>query len=206
MRIGIVACDILKLELEKALKNFEWGNDVVYLDAALHVNPDNMRERIVEEVNKLKGQVDGVFLGYGFCQSLKGIEADCTVPVVLPQVDDCISLLMGPERYAQEVKKEVGTWFMTPGWAEIGAEMVIKELHLDRVVKYGRDPMDMARRVFQHYRRGLLIDTGVGDREQTLSRARSFCADFNLDLEETSSDPVLLTEWLAKVPQLIAKQ
>jgi len=204
MRIGIVACSILQKELEKALKDFEWGGDVVYLDAALHVNPEKMRERIVEEVEKIGSQVDGVFLGYGFCQSLKGIEADCSVPVVLPQVDDCISLLMGPERYALEVKKEVGTWFMTPGWAEIGAEMVIKELHLDRVVKYGRDPMDMARRVFQHYRRGLLVDTGVGDREETLTHARKFCADFNLDLEETQSDPVLLAEWLAKTPHLIA--
>lgn len=205
MRIGIVACNIMKMELEKALKDFEWSNDVVYLDAALHVNPEKMRERIVEEVEKIASDVDGVFLGYGFCQSLKGIEENCSVPVVLPQVDDCISLLMGPERYAQEVKKEVGTWFMTPGWAEIGAEMVIKELHLDRVVKYGRDPMDMARRVFQHYRRGLLVDTGVGDWEETVSQARKFCEDFNLDLEETRSNPVLLSEWLAKAPQLIAQ-
>ena len=170
------------------------------------LNPTNMRERIVEEVNKLNGKADVVFLGYGFCQSLKGIEEDCSLPVILPQVDDCISLLMGPERYAEEVKKEVGTWFMTPGWAEIGAEMVIKELHLDRVVKYGRDPMQMARRVFQHYRRGLLIDTNVGDKEKTLASAQNFCRDFNLELEETQSDPVLLREWLAKIPHWIDEQ
>jgi hypothetical protein len=71
-----------------------------------------------------------VFLGYGYCQSLKGFDEEFDFPVILPQVDDCIALLLTPERYAEEIKKEVGTWFMTPGWAEVGAEMVIKELHL----------------------------------------------------------------------------
>jgi hypothetical protein len=115
---------------------------------------------------------------------------------VLPQVDDCIALLLTPERYAEEIAKEVGTWFMTPGWAEVGAEMVIRELHLDRARKYGKDPLDMARRLFTHYRRGLFIDTGVGGKQESIANAMSFCADFNLSLEETSAEPALLAEWV----------
>jgi hypothetical protein len=200
---GIIACSILQRELENILKKLHWSPEVLYLDATLHVNPQKMRSALVEQINTMANRVDVVFLGYGFCQSLQGIEEECSIPVILPQVDDCISLLLGPERYAEEVKKETGTWFMTPGWAEVGAEMVIKELHLDRVVKYGKDPMQMARRLFTHYRRGLLIDTGVGDCPATLACAEKFCADFNLALECTEAQPFLLEEWLGKAHALV---
>ncbi len=202
MQVAIVACSILQRELEKALEKLQWTPEVIYLDAALHVNPQNMRRLLVEKINGMADRVDAVFLGYGFCQSLQGIEDECSIPVILPQVDDCISLLLGPERYAEEVKKETGTWFMTPGWAEVGAEMVIKELHLDRVTKYGKDPMQMARRLFTHYRRGLFIDTGVGNREASLQAAGRFCADFNLLLEQTEAQPHLLESWLSKAHAL----
>lgn len=200
-RIGIIACSILRQELQQILKKMHWQPEVIYLDAALHVKPQAMREALIEQVRQMAAGVDGVdavFLGYGFCQSLQGIGDDCPVPVILPQVDDCISLLLGPERYAAEVKKETGTWFMTPGWAEVGAEMVIKELHLDRATKYGKDPMEMARRLFTHYRRGLFIDTGVGEHQASLAAAGKFCNDFSLTLEETTAEPYLLEEWLRK--------
>jgi hypothetical protein len=198
MRVGVVACNVMRRELEKLLADRPGIEEVVWLDGALHVHPGKMKETIREEVNKLKGRVDAVFLGYGYCQSLKGLDQEFDFPVILPQVDDCIALLFTPERYAEEVKKEVGTWFMTPGWAEVGAEMVIKELRLDRVAKYGKDPLEMARRLFTHYKRGLYISTGVGDDEDSLSRAREFCADFNLSLETTSAEPTLLAAWLRK--------
>lgn len=201
MRIGIIACSILRRELEQILEKLDWQPEVVYLDAALHIKPQNMRAVLVDRIREMasgENPVDAVFLGYGFCQSLTGIGEECPVPVILPQVDDCIALLLGPERYAAEVKKETGTWFMTPGWAEVGAEMVIKELHLDRVTKYGKDPMEMAKRLFTHYRRGLYIDTGVGEGRANLEAAKKFCTDFNLALEETTAAPELLEEWVQR--------
>jgi hypothetical protein len=74
--------------------------------------------------------------------------------------------------------------------------MVIRELHLDRARKYGKDPLDMARRLFTHYKRGLFIDTGVGEKEDSLANAASFCSDFNLKLEESSAEPTLLAAWV----------
>jgi hypothetical protein len=198
LKIGVVACNIIQRELDKLLAEMPEVEEVVYLDGALHVSPLKMKETIKEEVNKLKGRVDVVFLGYGYCQSLKGLDEEFDFPVILPQVDDCIALLMTPERYAEEIKKEVGTWFMTPGWAEVGAEMVIKELHLDRARKYGHEPLDMARRLFTHYKRGLYIDTGVGGDEHFIAKAHEFCKDFNLTLEKTEAQPTLLAAWLEK--------
>lgn len=198
MRLGVISCTVLKPELDRLLESVPELAEVVYLDAALHVHPQKMLERLREEIRAMGPKVDAVFLGYGYCQSLRGIDEEFEFPVILPQVDDCISLLLTPERYAEEVRREVGTWFMTPGWAEIGAQMVIKELKLDRAARYGKDPMEMARRLFTHYRRGLFIDTGVEPKEVFLEKARAFCKDFNLTLEITSADTSLVSAWLQK--------
>jgi hypothetical protein len=85
---------------------------------------------------------------------------------------------------------------MSPGWAEIGAEMVIKELHLDRATRYGKDPLEMAKRLFVTYRRGLYLDTGVGDNDHFMAKAREFCALFQLDLEKTEGTLRILQQHL----------
>jgi hypothetical protein len=205
MRLGIIACTALKPELDQLLESVPEVAEVIYLDAALHCYPQKMLERLREEIRMLGPRVDAVFLGYGYCQSLRGLDEEFDFPVILPQVDDCIGLLLTPERYAEEVRREVGTWFMPPGWADIGAQMVIKELKLDRATRYGRDPMEMARRLFTHYRRGLFIDTGVEGREAYLDKARAFCLDFGLTLEATTADTTLLASWLGKARSAIAE-
>lgn len=198
MRIGVIACEIMKRELGKVLSDTPEATEVIFLEAALHVYPKKMKEAILEQINAIKDRVDVVFLGYGFCQSLEGIENEVEIPVVMPRLDDCISILFTPERYAAEKRKEVGTWFMTPGWADVGADMVIKELHLDRATRYGKDPVEMAKRLFTHYKRGIFIDTGVGEKENLLAKAEAFCKDFNLELEQTTSDSAILEETMEK--------
>ena len=125
----------MKLELSKLLEGAPEFTEVIYLEIALHCFPQKMKEAIKEQILSIKDKVDVIFLGYGYCQSLKGIEDEFDIPIVMPQMDDCIQILMTPQKYASEIRKEVGTWFMTPGWAEAGAEMVIKELRADRVAK-----------------------------------------------------------------------
>lgn len=196
MRLGVIACEILKRELAPLLERTPEVAEVVWLESALHCVPRKMRERIEAEIDAMGPRVDVIFLGYGTCSSLGGIDERSRFPVVLPKVDDCIGLLLGPERYAEEVRKEVGTWFMSPGWAEVGVEMVIKSLHLDRVRRLGKDPVAMAKRLFTHYRRGLFIDTGVGGEEASLGQAEEFCRVFDLRLERTTAEPTVLTEWL----------
>ncbi len=197
MSIGVVACSILRRELEKIIKDDPDVTNIVYLDAAIHVDPQKMKESIKEQIASLKDKVDVVFLGYGICQSLKGIEDEVDIPVVLPQVDDCIALLLTPQRYEEEKKQELGTWFMTPGWAEAGVDMVIKEMRLERAIKLGKDPLAMARRLFTHYKRGLYIETGVGGEEDE-ANAADFCDKLHLTLEKTSAEPFLLKEWFQR--------
>ena len=204
MRIGVIACDMMKLELDKLLSKIPGITEVIYLESALHCRPKKMKETILENMVSIKERVDVIFLGYGYCQSLQGIEEEIDIPVVMPQMDDCIQIFMTPQKYGEEIRKEVGTWFMSPGWAEVGVEMIIKENNLDRVVKYGKDPLEMAKRLFTHYRRVLYIDTGVGNDEYYIGKANEFCDIFTLTLEKTTGSSAVLEEYL-EIAQKIAR-
>ena len=205
LRIGVVACDIMKLELDKLLSGMPGVAEIVYLEAALHCHPKKMKEVVMENIMAIKDRVDVIFLGYGYCQSLKGIEDEIDIPVVMPQMDDCIQIFMTPEKHRDAVRKEIGTWFMSPGWAEIGIDMVIKGNHLDRVVKYGKDPMEMAKRLMSAFRSGLYIDTGVGNDDYYIGKANEVCDIFALTLEKTTGTPAVLEEHLEKAQKIAAQ-
>ncbi|MBE6525722.1 MAG: DUF1638 domain-containing protein, partial [Thermoplasmata archaeon] len=117
MKLGIIACDILKPEIEHLTEN---DSDFVvreYLEFALHENPQRMREVIIETVNKYEGQLDAIFLGYAICQSLDGVINELKVPAVMLDGADCIDVLLTTKEYNNEKRKCAGTWFSSPGWA-----------------------------------------------------------------------------------------
>jgi hypothetical protein len=95
---------------------------------------------------------------------------------------------------------------MTPGWAEAGAEMVIKELRADRVTKYGKDSLEIAKRLFVHYKRGLYVDTGVGEHGHFIHRATEFCRIFNLRMEMTEGTSSALEQHLQIAREAASKR
>jgi len=164
MKLGIVACDVLKEEIEYLTKD---DPDFVYreyLEFALHAYPEDMKAKIIERVNLLKGQVDAVFLGYAVCQSLQGVTKEFNVPAVMLPGADCIDALLTTDEYDAEKKICAGTWFSSPGWAKEGVAGLIKELHLDSVE--GVDPQFFLDLMFDSYERCLFIDPGIGNTEE----------------------------------------
>lgn len=204
MRIGIVACDIFKQEIEFITQGDE---DIVhkeYLEFALHVYPEEMRRTVIEKINALAGKVDAVFVGYATCKKLSGIPQEVSVPSVMLEGDDCISVLLGPVEYAREKGICTGTWFSSPGWAEQGMAAVIKELHLDSMVDQGYDPMYFVDMIFDAYRRCLYIDTGIGDRERCEALSREFAAQLKLPHDTRSGSVDRLAEGIRKTKELAA--
>jgi Protein of unknown function (DUF1638). len=178
MRLGIIACDILKNEIELLTKD---DPDFVYreyLEFALHEDPAHMKEVIIEKVNAQVGNVDAVFLGYAVCQSLTDIPKILKVPTIMLPFADCIDALLGTDEYNAEKKICTGTWFSTPGWAEEGMKGLIKELHLDSVE--GVDPSYFLDIIFDSYERCLFIDTGVGNEEYFKQKSEEFADELKL--------------------------
>lgn len=200
IRIGIIACEVLKREIETLTAG---DSDIVhreYLEFALHVYPEDMRKTIIEKVNALEGRVDAVFLGYATCSSLRGLPEAVDVPTVMLDGDDCVAVLISPDEYAKEKKVCAGTWFSSPGWADQGLPGVVKALHLDSMDQEGYDAMYFLRLMFQGYSRCLYVDTGVGDGECE-SRSLDFADRLELRHECRTGDLSRISAALQRTKQ-----
>lgn len=183
MRLGIVACDILKSEIEYLTKDDPDFTYREYVEFALHENPPHMKEVLIEKVNGLKGQVDAVLLGYAICNSLEGVINEFEVPAVMLPGADCIDALLGPDEYKMEKKVCAGTWFCSPGWALEGTNGLIKEMHLDSMMGEGYDPSFFFDIIFSSYERTLFIDDGIGDADMYKAKAKEFSDEIGLKLD-----------------------
>ncbi|MDR0777922.1 MAG: DUF1638 domain-containing protein [Methanomassiliicoccaceae archaeon] len=206
MKIGLVACDILEPELELLIKDDPDFVHKDYVEFALHAYPEDMKEKLLEKVNALKGQVDAVLLGYAVCQSLGGFPEAVDVPTVMLDGDDCICVLLGAKDYTCEKKICAGTWFSSPGWAREGMDGLIKEMHLDCIE--GMDPMIFADMLFESYERCLYIDTGVKNKADCdyLARSKEFAGQLRLRHDERKCDLTGLESAIRKVKELAKGQ
>jgi hypothetical protein len=82
-------------------------------------------------------------------------------------VDDCVGLIIGGrECYYGELCNVAGTFFMIPGWSVHWKRMFEQE--------YGNISVDMAKRLFKHYERSLLISTPIMPEDEMSRNAKEF--------------------------------
>jgi hypothetical protein len=163
MTVGILCCQVLEQEVRSLIRRFPDEFYIEILEWGLHVHPPKLLNQLVERIRAIENQVTSVVLAFGRCQILDKLPEDFKIPVLYPPGENCIGVLLGQERYLEELYREAGTWFLTPGWAELGMSFIFNEIQCSGLTKQGIDPMTVARRMLEGYKRLLLIDTGVGD-------------------------------------------
>lgn len=62
IRTGVIACEMIKRELALLLSKFPEVTEVVWLESALHVDPPEMKKKVIGQINEMKGRVDVIFL------------------------------------------------------------------------------------------------------------------------------------------------
>lgn len=93
MSIVILACSSLKDYVEEAQRKVSSNFPVAYLSRIYHRDPKEMREHILTALQKLPETTDTVLVAMGYCGgSWEGVEAPCRL--VIPKIDDCVSLLL----------------------------------------------------------------------------------------------------------------
>ena len=158
MKTCIIACSMLRDELQQAMKEVGCTLPVTWLDAGLHNYPGRLRQTLQDALDR-SGGFQRVLLCYGFCgNSIAGIRAG-DFEVILPKADDCLTLLLGSQQRRLEITKEAGTYFLTRAWIH-GDRNLLTEYRY-AVEKYGeKQGKWIFQTMFGHYRRLGLLDTG----------------------------------------------
>ncbi|MGB3210031.1 MAG: DUF1638 domain-containing protein [Desulforhopalus sp.] len=193
MRIGIIYCETLKSEIKILTSRTPQISHLREMPWTLHIDPDELLAEVRRQIEDLQEQVDVIVLGYGRCQSLDRLGKIFKVPVLLPEAEDCIGVLLGQKRYEKEIQQTPGTWFLSPGWTRMGIEFVFHELQLSRVGHKNIDPLKLARRMLDGFSRALFIEIPFCDEIEDLRpKAQKIADDLGLRLEATKGSCKIL--------------
>jgi hypothetical protein len=167
------------------------------LDFGLHVNPAALKQALQQAIDEAGQEAGTVLLGYGLCsQAIVGLRANgCTL--VVPRVDDCISIFLGSRQaYTAQSRLEPGTYYLTKGWLEVG-DTPFGEY--DRLLeKYGRERADrMIRLMLHNYTRLAFINTGLQGLDTYRQQAQELARRFELRYEEIEGSDALVKKLLA---------
>lgn len=201
MSVGIICCRVLEKEVNAVIKDVPEVTCLEVMDWGLHIQPELLLKSLSRRIRDLQDHVGAVMLGYGRCQSLDKLPLDFKVPVFYPDADDCIGVLLGQDRYRQELLREAGTWFLTPGWTELGMEFIFRELQLRQAAERGIDPLQVAHRLLKDYTRTLFIDMHLGDQEKLLKQAQAVADEFSMRLDKTEGSLAVLKHTLNQALQ-----
>jgi hypothetical protein len=193
----IISCEVLRNELELVLARDGRDLEIEFVDGALHDYPDKLRSALQERIDGTPGERD-ILLCCGRCSNgTVGLEARGH-RLVLPAVDDCISLLLGSRtRYLEEHRAQPGTYYYTRGWVDF-IDDPYKE-YLQIVPKYGEEKAArLARLILQNYTRVAVIETpgvpGLEDKREYLETVGAF---YELPLEQLTGSLRFLEKLVA---------
>jgi hypothetical protein len=183
--IVVVSCLVLQDLLANLLPE-GLAQQITFMDYGLHRVPAKMTGALQEVLEGL-AEPSLVVLGYGLCGAgLRGLKAGRHT-LLVPRVDDCITLLLGSYRaYMREFQAVPGTYYLSKGWLESGSHP-LKE-YLEYVPRYGeKEAMWIMDQQYQHYERLVLVAHNEADletyRPQALEVAR-FCERWGMRYEE----------------------
>lgn len=146
MKGKIICCGILKDELDYLTRGRD--TEVLYIDAALHVDFNRLAGALKDVLNNAGGEGALLVIGGKCHPDMEKMTAECGGRLV--GAGNCIEMLLGDKM--AEVDAESRTFYLTSGWLDNWRKIFIEGLKWD-----GID----ARQNFGYYDRILLLDTGV---------------------------------------------
>lgn len=185
MNTVVIACGTIKDEMEKVLEIAGKDYPLITLKPGLDDKPQELREAIEDELAKLPGP-SLVLLGYGFSN---GALVDFPAGVhtlVAPQAEDVICLVLGSQKRRDAFLAERPAYFITEGWMRGDALFINYE---KAAAKYGPEKAaKLQKTMMSHYKRFLLLDTGVYDTGPWRAKLNEMGAVLGITVEEEKGD------------------
>jgi len=178
LRTVAIACRTIEDELNAVYNTLAAPFPIVWVESGLHNFPSQLKERIQQEIDKIS-DAENILLLFGYCgNSIEGLVAS-QARLVVPKVEDCISLLLGGNQIRLALSRETPAFYLTEGWLRY--EKNIYWEYQKCLEKYGEDrSLRIFRAMFAHYSNLNFIDTGSYDLELVMSRTAELASKLNL--------------------------
>ena len=156
----MLSCSSLLLHVEAAQTKMHTRFPVVNLDRRLHAEPKRMRSSILETLEALPPSCETVLAAMGYCGGSWN-HIPLSRRVVIPKVDDCITLLLHTDDTPHGNLKEAGhMYFRDCDTGAYSIEGMKEEICRTYGMEFGTSIFGSW---FQNYTNADIIDTGVYD-------------------------------------------
>jgi hypothetical protein len=145
-----ISCGIFKEELRHLAAQGRFAGDVVFLDAALHVNFDKLRARLEQALREARESGAEPSVVYGHCHP--------DITEILERfgakrlaAGNCLEAFVGAEEI-ERLNAEATSFFLSAGWVN----------NWEKMFEMGRVDFDFDfKSMFESYRRIVVFDTGI---------------------------------------------
>ena len=193
MKTAIVSCKTLETELTAAIARTGVDYPVAWLESGLHNLPKKLNAKLSEVLSGL--DADRVLLGMGYCgNSIAGLTTG-DFELIMPRVDDCITLLLGSSARRAEIARELSAYFLTEGWMRGERNLWVEYQY--SIEKYGEEmAQELAEMMYAHYRTLALLDTGLEDINALLDKTKIIADTLHLEQKVLPASVHFLEELL----------
>lgn len=166
----MIACNTLRTEIEHVARTRGVQRRTVWLESKLHNVPANLAEALQQALDEVE-DADRVLLGFANCgNKIQGLTTG-DFELIVPRLDDCISLVMGSQRRRELYSQRNRAMYYTDGWMDKGHNVI--DEYDDCVEKYGEeDAQDIFAMMYAHYKTMAYLDTGLYDVDELMARTR----------------------------------
>jgi hypothetical protein len=178
MRQIILACETVKDELNNAMRLENITDEVYWIKSGLHNYPNQLRNEIQSTLDSLT-DCNRVITTFGLCgNALIGVKTH-DFEMIVPKVDDCISLFFGSVAARLKNAESHGTYFLTKGW--LGGERTLWAEYQYSVEKYGDETADsIMSMMLANYKRLGILDTKSYDIDSILPETKKIAQKLGL--------------------------
>jgi hypothetical protein len=149
-QVVYISCGIFREELEYLVRERGLDWKVIFLDAALHVNFDRLKAKLVEtlEGNKKPGVEIRVIYGYCHPEMSEILDQHGAKKI---KAANCLEAMVGPEEL-EKLDSEAKSFYLTVGWAN----------NWEKMFAVGKEDFNFDfKSFFSSYKRIVVFDTGI---------------------------------------------
>jgi hypothetical protein len=178
----MLACTILKDEIEAALKEAGTNIPVLYIPSELHLLPNKLQDYLQRTIDNLYN-VDVVLLPMGRCgNGTLGLYSD-RATIVLPKCEDCINLLLSEDRIS--VERPSYSYFLTDGW--LREKNAVNNEYDRSVEKHGPKKAErIMKKLYESYKYFAFVDTGTYSLSEAEQKIRPLADLVQVDITSHS--------------------
>lgn len=201
MKPCVLSCTSLLSFVEAAQASQGTAYPVFTVDRQLHVEPEQMRDAVLKAIDALPEEYDTVLVAMGFCGGVWH-ETMFDRTVVIPRVDDCISLLLHTDDQFHPNLKQDGHLYLFENDPKDFSALTL--MHNTNSFTQDLDLKNLSRDFlfemwFHNYRYMDIIDTGLNDcyTEEYAAAAQEQADQIKAELDYVPGSILLLEKLLS---------